>query len=695
MPIRIRSLVCVLAAAFLAAPASAQATRDHDIQLEDYFTQAYVTSIAMSPDGSHVAYTEMRWDEQEDGRNTDIWVADVASKRSRRMTFDNAVDADPQWSADGKWIYFMSARTQGEGTQPPYNGKRQVWRIGITGDTIFPVTRLPEGINQYQISGDGRSLYYTIGSEHIADDRWKELKSEFNELHYGHGVVDNSQLWKLDLDSWRSEKVVDDGRVIGTFAVTPDQRRIAMITTPTEELITNEGWSRVDIYDAVTGSITTLNDRLWRAEAPSPYGWIVSPVWTSDGNALAFRVDFDGYPGQIFVARMRDDGDTSIERVVRPGTPGREVAAEGAMAWRPRTNDLCFIAEDHARARVYCIPGAGAGSPGIPETLTPGDVVISALSFSSDAQRLAVVCSDVSNPPDIYVLPASGGSIGPGQRITHINPQVDRWKLPQIQVVKWTSPDGTPVEGILELPHDWTLDDGPLPTVVAIHGGPTASTKLAFQFWIYGRTLFASRGWALFSPNYRGSTGYGDEFLAQLIGNKNNLDVADILSGVDALVERGIADPDRLAVMGWSNGGYLTNCLITSTDRFKAASSGAGVFDTVMQWEIEDTPGHVVNYSKGLPWSNPKRMHDSSPLYDADRITTPTLIHVGENDERVPVEHSIALHRALHHYLNVPTELVIYPGAGHGLTKYTHRKAKLDWDVEWFDYFVLGEQDQE
>ena len=207
------------------------------------------------------------------------------------------------------------------------------------------------------------------------------------------------------------------------------------------------------------------------------------------------------------------------------------------------------------------------------------------------------------------------------------------------------------MEGILELPPEYKTGDGPLPTVVTIHGGPTASSKYEFRYWIYGRTAFAAKGWAVLDPNYRGSTGYGDKFLIDLIENKNNLDVQDILSGVDMLVERGIADPERLSVTGWSNGGYLTNCLIEATDRFKAASSGAGVFDTVMQWSIEDTPGHVVNYSGGLPWESAAKMHASSPLYNVNRVVTPPLIHVGENDARVPAQHSRAVHRALRQYV--------------------------------------------
>ena len=236
--------------------------------------------------------------------------------------------------------------------------------------------------------------------------------------------------------------------------------------------------------------------------------------------------------------------------------------------------------------------------------------------------------------------------------------------------------------------------DGSTPQslIVCLHGGPTGAESYGFKYSIYGHTFMAAKGYALFSPNYRGSTGYGDKFLVELIGHENEIEVEDILKGVDAMIERGIADPQRLGVMGWSNGGYLTNCLITGTDRFQAASSGAGVFDMTIQWGEEDTPGHVMNYLEGLPWKQPAEYQQTSPLYQLkDTFRTATLIHVGEKDERVPASHSRTLHRALHHYLKVPTELVVYPGTGHGLTQYQHRLAKLKWDQAWFEKYLKQE----
>jgi dipeptidyl aminopeptidase/acylaminoacyl peptidase len=192
-------------------------------------------------------------------------------------------------------------------------------------------------------------------------------------------------------------------------------------------------------------------------------------------------------------------------------------------------------------------------------------------------------------------------------------------------------------------------------------------------------------------PNYRGSTGYGDKFLADLIGNENDLDVKDIVAGIQHLVKVGIADPDRIAVMGWSNGGYLTNCLITMKDpqvKIRAASSGAGILDTVAEWGFNDEPAYPIVFKKGLPWEQPELYRKTSPSYGIGNVVTPTLIHVGGNDDRCPPGHSRMLYRALKEYRQVPTQLNVYPGQPHGLGKLSFRTAKMEWDLAWFDKYL-------
>lgn len=666
--------------------ASAPPARTHDILPEDYFSMAHVSAVALSPDGGHAVWAEQRWQDDLPSRNMDLWVVKTKDREVQRLTFDPSGDWHPRWSPDGAWIYFLSARKQAD-KGAPYDGSTQVWRIRPDGTDLGPVTRTKHGVEGFELASDGRNLYFSTKTEHHDKDPWKKLKKSHGKLTYGRGVRKLSALWRLDLSSWRADKLIDKPtRYIREFTVSPSGDRVAMLTVPTRRLIDNEGWSWVELLEVKSGQITRVKDDAWRGQAPSPYGWLSSLAWADDGRKLALRVDFDGYPGELFVVHL--DGVQGLGTMRMPRK--NEVTLSGPAVWRPRSNDLCVQAVFHARDSIYCVQAVQPGRHGAWVELTRrADATVHAFSFSADGQQLGLALASLTHAPDIFVLPARGAATY--TRLTDQNPQTATWKLPTIKTVTWKSKDGTEVEGILELPPGY---DGksPLPMAVDIHGGPTSATRKELRFWIYGRTLLAARGWALLSPNYRGSTGYGDKFLTDLIGRKNDVDVEDILSGVDAMVAQGIADPERLAVMGWSNGGYLTNCIITKTDRFKAAISGAGVIDTAMQWMIEDTPGHVVNFSQGLPWTKTETMLRTSPLYSLQNVKTPTLIHVGQNDARVPAQHARALFRALDQYLHVPAELVEYPGEPHGLGKKASRKAKLEWDLAWLDHWVLGSE---
>ncbi len=659
---------------------AAVAARDHDIVPEDYFDLVSLGNLAASPDGSLLAYTESRWGQGKEGRSMDLWVVARKGGKRTRLTFGGFGGAGAVWSADGQFIYFLGQDRAGQ-DKPPHDGSRQVWRITPLGQGPTAVTRVPDGVGSFCLSPDNHALYYTTTEESDEDD-WSGLRKRFPDLEYGHGTRTTTAVHRLDLDSWRTETVHPASRYIWDMKLSPDGKRLAMITTVDRPLINREGWSRVDVLDLATSRIDSVTSRQWRRDHPSPYGWLEDLAWAPDGKALAFVISYDGYASRIWTAE-RADRSWSLHEVTRPG----KVSYAGGLKWRGQGRTLCYLGEQMARIRVLAVEKVTSGTQGKTRVLTPGDWVAAGFAFDRRGRSTAVIAETTNRMNDIYTVSGSGKM----EPITDVNPQVATWKLPQISHVAWAGADGDTCWGILELPPGYKAADGPLPAVIELHGGPTSSTKYRLRLWIYGRSVMAARGYALLSPNYHGSTGYGDEFLAKLIGRENEIEVADITAGTRWLIDQGYADPARIGVMGWSNGGYLTNCMIAAQpELYAAASSGAGVLDMVIQWGAEDTPGHVINFNQGLPWQQPEHYRAASPLFGLDKVRTPTLIHVGGDDPRVPPTNSRALYRALHRYLNVPCQLVVYPGEPHGLTTHENRLAKIKWDLAWFDRYLLG-----
>ncbi len=684
-PMLVLAAALLLALPALAAPAAPAPARTHDIVPEDYFGLISLGNLALSPDGAWIAYTETRWDDEGDGRGTDLWVTARKGGERRRLTFDGMGVGGVAWSPDSRDIWFL-ARDDAGRENPPRDGSRQVWRVAAAGGEPVPVTRVKDGVLGFALAPDGAAVYYRV-AEDKSDDEWKTMRKEYAKLEYGHGERTLHAIRRLDLVGWRDDEVLPAERVLWDMALSPDGKRLAMIVTDDNELIHREGWSRVEVADLATGQVTTVTAEGWRADHPSPFGWLEDLAWSADGKALAFSVGYDGYSSRIFAAEDRGDG-WSLWTVSRPDP----VTYDGGLGWRGAGRTLCYRGESMARVRVHQVADVKAGGQGATSVVADGDGVVGSYAFDEAGRSLVVILETITAMNDLYNVEKASVLT----RLTNVNPQVDTWKLPQIRHVSWTGGDGDTVYGILELPSGWKEGDGPLPAVVELHGGPTSSTKHRLRLWIYGRALFPAKGCALLSPNYHGSTGYGDAFLEKLIGRENEIDVADIAAGTRWLIDQGYAQAGRIGVMGWSNGGYLTNCMIAAEpDLYAAASSGAGVLDMVIQWGTEDTPGHVINFVGGLPWQQPNHYQAASPLYHLDRVRTPTIIHVGGNDPRVPPAHSKALYRALSQYLHVPTQLVVYPGEPHGLTKRTNRLAKMEWDLAWFGKYLKLDADAE
>ncbi|MGB9286616.1 MAG: prolyl oligopeptidase family serine peptidase, partial [Candidatus Sulfotelmatobacter sp.] len=309
-----------------------------------------------------------------------------------------------------------------------------------------------------------------------------------------------------------------------------------------------------------------------------------------------------------------------------------------------------------------------------------------ALSTAPHSQRIAFVYSSLQKPTEVY-LADSPDKLDQARPITSLNHLFTERDLPQGKPYRWKADDGTTVEGMLIYPPE-KFESKKLPMLTFIHGGPADADGDHFEAdWYQWAALAATNGWLVFEPNYRGSTGYGDKFLGQIVPVIVSRPGKDILEGVDALVKDGIADPDRLALGGYSYGGYMTNWLITQTTRFKAAVTGAGAVEHLANWGNDDTTSDDAYFLGGRPWEAPLRYHDEAAIFQIEKVRTPTHMVAGADDIRVAVLEDYLLEHALYS-LGIPNALLIFPGEGHSLDKNPwHGKIKVREELKWLQKY--------
>jgi len=308
------------------------------------------------------------------------------------------------------------------------------------------------------------------------------------------------------------------------------------------------------------------------------------------------------------------------------------------------------------------------------------------LSAATNSPRIAFVYSTLTKPAEVYVADGAT-SIAGARAITSFNRLFTERAMPQGKPYRWTADDGASVEGMLIYPPGKT-DAKNLKMFMLIHGGPEDADGDHFEAdWYQWATLAASAGWLVFEPNYRGSVGYGDAFALEIIPHIVSRPGKDILEGVDALVKDGIADPNHLAVGGYSYGGYMTNWLITQTTRFKAAVTGAGAVEHVANWGNDDTTMDDAYFLGGRPWEAQANYNAEAAIWQFDKVTTPTHVVGGADDIRVYVGEDYLLERALH-ARGIPSSLLIFPGEGHSLDKNPwHGKIKVREELKWLEKY--------
>ena len=663
-----RLAVAAAAAAFALAPlassalAASQAKRP--MTIVELLDVPGVGSPRLSPDGSQLLYTRTDTDWKKNGRTTHIHRIEADGSGDVRLTNGEHGESSPRWSPDGSRVAFLARRGESPFTQ--------VFVMRNRGGEASPLTEHESSVSSFAFSPDGAWIYFIAPDPKTAEEKKKDdlqddvfaFDEDYKQRH----------LWRIAASpgaEGAAERITEGDYSVLEFRLSTDGARVAHSRAPTP-LVDNRDEGEVWIMDADGSGALRLTDN-----TVAERGAEISP----DGSAVMFlsdsSADFETYfNDNIFLVPAAG----GPHRMLYEAMPHEVTSAR----WAP-DGTIYFTANTGIRTELF----RGGVDDAEPTALTAGDHSIGGWSFSAAAGAHVFGVNTRENAGDIHRLPAEGGEM---TKVTSVFDYLDEtFELPIQKAVRWPGEDGVEVEGILYLPLGY--EEGQrYPIVVQTHGGPAASDKFGFGRWSSYVQVLAARGYAVFKPNYRGSTGYGDDFLRDMVGHYFRQAHLDVMTGVDYLIAEGIADGDRMAKMGWSGGGHMTNKIITHTDRFKAASSGAGAVNWISMYGQSDVRIYRTPWFGGTPWQEDAPIDTywgHSPLKDIYKVTTPTIVLVGENDVRVPPPQSVELYRALKTN-GVDTHLYIAPREPHGWRELRHELFKVNVEIDWFERHVRG-----
>jgi dipeptidyl aminopeptidase/acylaminoacyl peptidase len=698
----------LLAASLLAAEA-----KKPRLTLDEFFNAVDITKVSLSPDGHLVVIATDRADWKNERFRQDLWLWRDSDGALIPLT-QSGHDSDPKWSPDGKWVAFVSDRpndgVDSDKSDADSKGVTHVYVIPISGGEAFPITRGIEDVHSFAWAPDSVSLYFATRVS------WTKKQKE-----------DYEERWR-DVVRYREQ---ERGDVISRIAVAEALKRQVELGIQEKKRGKKDKKKNDGDNDLETGETTGSE-----AIVTSPYR-VKSMAVSPDGTQIAYSTDsvsqrFEGLKEtEIYVA---DTTKTAAQNSARQLTNNE--ALEDEVQWFPNGKSVFFTVEQGSvegkyadlQPRVYSVdaasgkpsrwasdfdgsishyavqPNGALLAPGMLGTATalyqqtsaeqsmrrlegwPGTYAHVATSLNSP--RIAFTYSEIDRPTEVYVA-ENADSLKSAKAITSFNKLFMERDLPKGKPFRWTSDDGTPVEGMLLYPPG-KFEAKNLRLFVLIHGGPTDADGNYFGADWYNWGMYAaSQGWLVFRPNYRGSAGYGDKFALAIIPKIVSAPGRDILTGVDALVKAGIVNPNQMTIGGYSYGGYMTNWLITQTNEFKAAVSGAGAVEHVGNWGNDDTTYDDAFFLGGLPWDTSARQNyiDEAAIFRFDKVKTPTHISAGEDDIRVAVAEDYLLEHALH-VLGVPNSLLLFPGEGHELDQNPwHGKIKVREEADWIEKY--------
>jgi dipeptidyl aminopeptidase/acylaminoacyl peptidase len=656
MPMRFRLAAVVIASALgSSVPILAQ---PRPMGFVDLIGMPRLSDPHLSPDGRTVVYTLAVADWKADKRITHLWRAPAAGGPSVQLTYGDG-ESEPRWAPDGRTIAFVAKRNGEEAAQ--------IFLLPVDGGEARRLTSHATGVSDIQWTPDGSAIYFTASDPktdaHQARDKVKDDVYAFAEDYQ------QTHLWKAAVPSGTETRLTDGDYSIVGYRLSQDGRKIVSQRAP-DPLLGTLNQAELWVSDADGSNAVQITHDTIEEDDPQ-----LSPDNTQ----------------VLFIAGANDRLETyyngRLFSVPASGGPVRVLAGGAAPAfdisrarWSRDGRTIYFTANLGVHEELYEMPASG----GAPKSLTDGPHAVQ--NWSLESGRQIFTLRDATSPGDVWILAGAESAT----RVTHVFDFVARdFKLGRQQAIQWKGADGTTVEGLLTYPVDYQAGQK-YPLAVMTHGGPQSSDQYSIGSNTYEVQVFAGKGYAVLQPNYRGSTGYGDAFERDMVGHYFQNAHLDVMAGVDEVIRRGVADPDRLVKFGWSGGGHMTNKLITFTDRFKAAASGAGAADWISMYAQSDIRWFRTPWFGGTPWQKNAPIDaywNNSPLKDVANVKTPTIFFVGEKDPRVPMPQSVEMYRALRSN-GVPTHLYVAPREPHGWAELRHELFKCNVEMEWFEKYA-------
>lgn len=621
-----------------------------------------IGDVVPSPDAKLVAWVQTRpvMETERSEVVSQIYLGAADGSRRLQLTRGEKSASHPLFSPDSRYVYFLSGRT----------GKTNVFRIRTDGGEAEQVTQFKGPVSAFGVSPDGKWIAFT---GHEPDPDIEKARKEKRDWEVVDENPANAALYIVpaepDAGHTRTQrKLFENAYHITDFDWSPDSRAVAFTHQPSPSA---DDWTKSNIAEVTIESGVVRELAATGAAEREPH-------YSPDGRYLAFTRTSDPprWPGDSRIVLLpRQGGDLRV----LPATYDESPRIAG---WRGDSSALYFAETRHTRQTLYEMPLEGP-----PKTVYEpkrGTLGLSRLNLKGAAIGFAYESPD--EPPEAFVMALA--SPGPGVRVSRANLDLPKLPLGRTEVIRWKSKDGLEVEGLLTYPAGYQPGKK-APLILNIHGGPAGVFVESFigRHGLYPLAVFSAKGYAILRPNPRGSSGYGKKFRYANVNDWGGMDYQDDQAGVDHVIGMGVADPGRLAVMGWSYGGFMTSWTITQTHRFKAAAIGAGVTDLLSFTGTADIPGFLPDYFEGDPWKAPENYRKHSPITYVGNVTTPALILHGAADLRVPVSQGYEYYNALKRR-GVTTKMIVYPRQPHG-----PREPKFLLDImrrhlDWVDKYV-------